>query len=97
MAFRVVKNHVNKINKTFYRGRRFFCPAPVKVMLRIPTNPRQSTVNEGLLLLGEADAVRVRRGDLQTHRGDQHVQTSGSRHQPLAPLGVILQDPFIPF
>lgn len=50
-----------------------------------------------LLLVGEADAERVGRGDQQTHGGDQHIQASGSRHKPLAALRVVLQNPLVPF
>lgn len=63
-------------------------------------SPRADTLDQKtgcFLLFGEADAERVRWGDLQTHGGNQHVQTSGSRHQPLAALRVLLQDAFVPF
>lgn len=49
------------------------------------------------LLVGEADAERVWWGDQQTHRGNQHIQTSRSCHQPLTALRVILQDALISF
>lgn len=49
------------------------------------------------LLGGQADGERVWRRDQQAHGGNQHVQTSGSSHQPLAALRVILQDALIAF
>lgn len=49
------------------------------------------------LLAGKVDGERVWRRDQQAHGGNQHVQTSGSCHQPLAALRVILQDALIVF
>lgn len=49
------------------------------------------------ILGGETDGERVWRRDQQAHGGNQHVQASGSCHQPLAALRVILQDALIAF
>lgn len=49
------------------------------------------------LLASKADGERVWRRDQQADGGNQHVQTSGSCHQPLAALRVILQDALIAF
>lgn len=46
-------------------------------------------------LVGKTNAVWVWWRYEQTHRWNQHVQTSRSCHQPLASLRVVLQDAFI--
>ena len=51
----------------------------------------------GILLVGKADGEGVGRGDEQTHRGDQHFQTSRTCHVPLATLGVVLQNALVSF
>lgn len=65
-------------------------------------NKIQNVVETGaafrcFLLAGQADGERIWRGDQQTHGRNQHVQTSGSCHEPLAALRVILQDALVPF
>lgn len=43
-------------------------------------------------LVGHVDAERVRGWNDEAHRGNHHLQTPRSGHQPLAALRVILHD-----